>query len=87
MKLWARPPAIGATCLALDLEPSDTIDDLKAFISLRSNFYHMFIPMHKMTLFTSSGQQLLWPHSTLSDYDIQPDAVLLPTLSAKQTRL
>ena len=87
MTLWVRPPAIGATWLALDVEPSDTIDVLKAFIRLRSIFYHVFIPMHKMMLLTFAGKQLLWPHSTLSDYDIQPDSVLLLTSFAKQTRL
>ena len=76
MKLWIRPPAIGATCFAFDVGPSDTVDDVKSFIRLRSNYYHIFISIDKMMLFTPTGHQLLWPHSTMSDYDIQPDTVL-----------
>ena len=39
MKLWVRPPTIGATCLPLDVEPSDTIDDVKAFIGLSEEHF------------------------------------------------
>ena len=70
MKMFVRPPVIAASSFALDVEASDTIDDVKALIRLRSQVSHVFVPMDEMRLYTQTGKQLLLPRSMLSDCNI-----------------